>query len=524
MIIVLYTLSIPYIISKFIKTKKNQEMRVREPNALIFMIVCLWAGTVFKSIWLLQVDPEADYIEIDVIFRKAKWGILSDLQIFCVFAGVATFFYRSWCLLVKTEIVRKVTSHFFVRNGSDLIPDTNMSPSWRTRTTSLIMSTFGGRHRTSYRRRMIIIFSIITALIVSLIVTLGEVNISQNDRENIQRVVLSIIGFIGLIFESWVINHVRDRYGTVSEFKVFSMVGFILMLMTITSGELTNQFWGVLVRYFCWAVTVWLLIVWLYFYIQRFAISQIENSHLQDFKLHHVFRKENTFDRFREFSKLSLCAENVEFFVDIYTIRKNLTKDPWRALVKGESQVIQNCARVSMPWIDDLIADNRDGVPSIERIYELYINPSSEFEVNIPGKLQTKLVASFSSGSEKKPLVELSTLRLPDVQLSISYSEETDKISLTDGRSTYSEEPKHGIVSTFNNSRPSTVLNIIQNISDGQSPTRMTKRSFQELQTERELIELFPVWKELIMLLENDTFIRFKQTLGKEKRGVAVIL
>jgi len=231
-------------------------------------------------------------------------------------------------LLIRSEVVRDMTSHFFVSTEMTLPDVANRNSIRRTITTSLVSSTNSGGRSVRNRRKAFVILSFIFLLSGAFTVILGQIDILNEVRDTIWKVVLGLFCFLGLIFESWVIWNVKDRYGTVREFKVFAIVGLILVLITIFFAQLTTQFYGLFINRLCWAVTIWFLIIWLYFYIRGYAVVRIEKSQLKNFELHHVFRRKKAFDSFRKYSKLSLCAENIEFIVDIYTIRKTLPVDP----------------------------------------------------------------------------------------------------------------------------------------------------------------------------------------------------
>jgi len=198
-----------------------------------------------------------------------------------------------------------------------------------------------------------------------------------------------------------------------------------------------------------------------------------------------------------------------------------------------------------MPWIDELITTNHDKVPSIERIFELYIKPYAELEVNISGKLQTKLVTSFMESPSALKLVsdvELSSIALTE-RTSVSITEDTDPLSLSEGRltETYSQDMKRGTTFKLDNVQPATELVIIPLKSDTGStmlpktntqssetytgsPSKKKSRTLKELTVEKRLAELYPVWKELVMLLHNDTFVRYREFLAKEEKGLMVVL
>jgi len=134
----------------------------------------------------------------------------------------------------------------------------------------------------------------------------------------------------------------------VTEFKVFTTLEFVGVLSVIIAEKVVTCYFNLFVKFLCWTLALWLFIIWLYFHIRRFAVTQIDDG-LQEFELHHVLRNKESFDHFRTFLQNNFCAENLEFFLDIYTLRKTLAVDPYIALSEEESEVIKSCARVSLP-------------------------------------------------------------------------------------------------------------------------------------------------------------------------------
>jgi len=538
-IIFLYALTVPPIIGKFIKIKENQEMRVREPKALIFMIVVLWVGVNLGAFHFLELDPDINDSEITDIYNSGKWGILNDLQIICIIAGFVTFFYRSWCLLVKSEFVRDATSYFLVSTAIVRVDDSRGSFR-RTLTKTLITNQSGHRRN---RRRAAVALSSIFMLCVSALVILSQIEISNEDRDSIRRLNLFVIVVLGSIFESWIIWNIKDRYGTLREFKFFALVGLFLVLVSIVCRSATDHYWGVIARCLCWGLTIWLLIIWLYFHIRRYSVDRLRKSQLgtkvtENFELHHVFREEEVFDNFRNYTKICLCAESFEFILDIYTIRRTIPEDPYLALSRHEAKVIQKCARITMPWIDRLITTNVDGVPTMDKIFELYIKPFSELEVNIPGKLQVKLVASFSAkvptNMELLSSVDMELASVANRAGSVSPTEDTDPMTLSEGglsEGLLSERSpgdiEDGATFKVDNAGTENELVVVkvknEKKTSSQTPyvckqksSLKLPRTLKHLEINHRLNELYPVWKEMVMLLHNDTFVRYKQTQAKD--------
>jgi len=434
---------------------------------------------------------------------------------------------------VKSEIVDGITSHFYVAAASTMITDdVPLSQIRRSFTKSLASNSFNLRRSVSsrYGAVLLCVFS------VSLLIILSQVEISSDDRSTARKILLILMIFFGSIFESCVIYHVRDRFGTVREFKAFAVVGLILVLVVIISDHVTNHFYGMLIRRWSWGITTWLLIVWLYFHIRGYSVDHLRKSQSTkyNFELWQIFGKKKSFEDFRKYSRLCLCAENVEFIVDIYAVRQTLQVDPWRALSKGETKVIKKLARVKMPWIDKQIKEDASRVPSMDRIFELYIKPYAEFEVNISGKSQANLMVSFN----EEPPSAMTLLSKVDVQLSsaayVDSSDETDHLTSPEGSTSERSSPqaqpdnnKSGVSFKLDNIAPEYKVGHIKLESvdtyKNRSPPKLG-RSVKDLQEEHRLTKLYPVWKELVMLLNNDTFVRYKESLKKSEHGISVVL
>jgi len=159
--------------------------------------------------------------------------------------------------------------------------------------------------------------------------------------------VLSVGACFVLLFEGYVICNISDQFGMVTEFKIITTLGYVGILSVIITGKVVTGF-SSFVKFLCWTLALWLFIIWLYFHIRRFAVTQIDDG-LQEFELYHVLRNKESFDHFRTFLQNNFCAENLEFFLDIYTLRKTLAVDPYIALSEEGSEVIKSCARVSLP-------------------------------------------------------------------------------------------------------------------------------------------------------------------------------
>jgi len=525
-IILLYALTFPPIICKFIETKGQEEMRIREPKALIFMIVCFWVGTTLGAMQALQLDYDID--DSEITDHISAWRFLDDLQIICIIAGYTTLFYRSWCMLVKNEIVGCMSSHFYEAAGLSTADDSPSGQIRRTFTKTLASRSFTLRRSVGSRYVAVAMF----IFCASLMVILSQVELSIHDRGTVQLSVLILVFLLGSIFESYVIWTVTDGYGTVREFKVFAFVGLFVLLIYIIFDQVTSQFYGLLIRRLFWGITIWSAIIWLYFHIRSYSVDRIQKSTTKgmDFELYDVFKKQKAFENFREYSKVCLCAENVEFIVDIYAVRKTLHVDPWLALSRGESKVIKKFSRVKMKWIDRQIKESFGIVPSMDKIFDLYIKPYAELEVNISGKLQKKLVASFNEKAPpamkllSKVELELSSVAYLDSSASLTEEESDHPMSCEVQLESQTEENKRKLVLK----KPLPRLDNVITESEGGLDSLQSVRSYnlpkpsltvKDLQKEHRLTMLYPVWKELIILLHNDTFVRYKESLAQNSNG-----
>merc|ERR1719317_15085 len=102
-----------------------------------------------------------------------------------------------------------------------------------------------------------------------------------------------------------------------------------MMIILLSTEKASVHFSVLFIEYLCLAILWLVLIVWLYFHIRRIGIIQGVSNVLLDLELNHVFGKKVLFESVRKFSEFNLCVENIDFFVDIYKIRKALSEDPY---------------------------------------------------------------------------------------------------------------------------------------------------------------------------------------------------
>jgi len=127
------------------------------------------------------------------------------------------------------------------------------------------------------------------------------------------------------------------------------------------------------------------------------VLKQLPNRWIENYTFTDILSNKMYHAQFKHHIQQTLCAENLCFFVDVYIYRKALEYDPFIDMSDVWSKLIHECAAIKMEWIDDYIRENRDLIPSTRHIYNLYIKPSSEMEVNIPGEIRLKLISEFEN-------------------------------------------------------------------------------------------------------------------------------
>jgi len=365
------------------------------------------------------------------------------------------------------------------RMTSDEVPiDVEPAPRLRRRATILPLDEEKQNSYFSNRRHQLANPKIIGGVLVLFFLVAITVHIvlqGQEDEHEHRIWLLGLVFFVIGCVEVYLLRNVEDKLGTLKEYKVVTVVA-ILQWGALLVIELSGKTYYILLAELeVQTVSMIICIIWLRLHIGSFRVDETSDSP-SDVTLSQVLSHENAFLKFVEHTKENMCFENLAFFVDMYALRKTLGKDPFIALTVDDSTMIRDCATLKMTWIDQSISRNTDNVPSAKDIFQLYVPPYSEMEVNIPGRMRKQLVVEFEQIPEQKRFSTILRQRTKDIKDSMRIVFGTD-----DNR---------------------------------------TRNSDREL-----VVKLYPVWKTLLSLLDSDTLVRFKRnfpgfTISKEDSGL----
>merc|ERR1719233_827139 len=455
-------------------------MRIREPKAVLVMVIFLWTYILCQDMHHLILNLEATDIEIWKDFNNDDY-YLSKVGVICYLGGMTAFFYRGWMFWFKSGAGREATAFLWAmeRMTSDEVPiDDEPHPRLRRRATILPYDDEKQNSYFSNRRHQLANPKIIGGVLVLFFLVAITVHIvlqGQEDEHEHRIWLLGLVFFVIGCVEVYLLRNVDDKLGTLIEYKVVTVVAIVqwgALLVIELSGK---TYYILLAELEVQTVSMIVCIVWLRLHIGSFRVDETSNPS-SDVTLSQVLSHENAFLKFVEHTKENMCFENLAFFVDMYALRKTLGKDPFLALTVDDSEMIRDCATLKMTWIDQSIRRNMDNVPSAKDIFELYVPPFAEMEVNIPGRMRKRLVVEFEELPEQKRFSTILRQRTKDIKDSMR------------------------IVFGTDNER--------------------TRNSDREL-----VAKLYPVWKTLLSLLDSDTLVRFKRnfpgfTISKEDSGL----
>jgi len=478
--VIVFSPIVVLVVSYLVKMRQNQEMRIREPKAVLVMVIFLWTYILCQDMHHLILNLEAPDIEIWKSFNNDDY-YLSKVGVICYLGGMTAFFYRGWMFWFKSGAGREATAFLWAmqRMATDELPfDDEPHPRLRRRATILPYDDENQNTYFSNRRRQLANPKIIGGVLVLFFLMAVTVHIvlhGQEDEHEHRIWLLGLVFFVIGCVEVYLLRNVEDKLGTLKEYKVVTVVA-ILQWGALLVIELSGKTYYILLAELeVQTVSMIICIIWLRLHIGSFRVDETSDSP-SDVTLSQVLSHENAFLKFVEHTKENMCFENLAFFVDMYALRKTLGKDPFIALTVDDSTMIRDCATLKMTWIDQSISRNTDNVPSAKDIFQLYVPPYSEMEVNIPGRMRKQLVVEFEQIPEQKRFSTILRQRTKDIKDSMRIVFGTD-----DNR---------------------------------------TRNSDREL-----VVKLYPVWKTLLSLLDSDTLVRFKRnfpgfTISKEDSGL----
>jgi len=404
-----------YITRSFYMTRNNYEMSVREPKVVILMSLLIWIRLIFESMYQLTLTLDEEVTNDS----QTPTQIFNILHWFNCILILGLYFFRVWMFWYKSLKATKASA--FVESegylGSFSSNQKYALDSW-------------SRPKYLRSRRNIATVSIFWVVIcMTLIATL---HFALDCPGCIQPYQLSLIVISPFLVKSFLLlRRVKNQFGVISEYRVVISLVFFnygVNIFLISFSGLEESYYTALIEYLFRAVLLCYYLLWLLNSVRKFALDSLNgsthlslsdlrdlryinsdwcckgsilewqnhNPNMKDFSLPDILSGQWSFNLFRLHVEETLCPENLLFFVDVYIHRKQLEDDPFIALSENENHIIQESARLKMKWIDE----EARVAPTCREIYNLYIKPFSDLEVNISGKLRKRLVALFEVKSK----------------------------------------------------------------------------------------------------------------------------
>jgi len=564
-----------YISWCFYNTRKNYEMRVREPNVVILMSLLIWIRLICESMYqlTLNLDEEGsnDFQITTWIFNILHW-------LTCILI-LGLYFFRVWMFWYNSVKSRKAAA-FVESNG--YLGSFSSNQKWD------VDSCSRPRYLTSLRK--IVAVSIFWVVIWMTLIAI--VYFAMDCTSCVQRYQLSLIALCPFVVKSFLLlRGVKNQFDIISEHIVvisLVLINFGLNVSLESLWGLKDSYWRALIDYLFRAVWLCCYLLWLLNSVRKYALDSLKGrknrSHLSlwnlrdlcciksewccsariselkqhgpitwDLGLPDILSQQSSFNLFRFHLEETLCPENLLFFVDVYIHRKQLEDDPFLTLTENENNIIKESARVKMKWIDE----EARASPTVRDIYNLYVKPFSDLQINIAGNLREKLVALFEVTPTKNTerLTRSQSLQIPPIyrynrRARFSATVFELRSSLAMGQSLLPEQVGREIDSRLlSPSYPfqkgfSSVSYQIE-LSEIKIPRKTSERHGGFSITLNEVVEssensdsqdsflhsgdlsiahLYPVWKTSVNLLRNDSLIRFKNKhyIRQRKRSVSV--
>jgi len=560
-----------YITWCFYITRKNYEMRVREPNVVIMMSLLIWIRLICESMYqfTLNLDEEGsnDSQITTWIFNILHW--LSCILI------LGLYFFRVWMFWYNSVKSRKAAA--FVESEGYL-GSFSSNQKW------VVDPCSRPRYLTSLRK----IVAVSIFWMVIWIALIAIVYFAMDCTTCVQRYQLGLIALCPFVVKSFLLlRGVKNQFDIISEYIVvisLVLINFGLNVSLESLCGLKDSYWRALIDYVFRAVWLCCYLLWLLNSVRKFALDSLKDrthlslydlrdlcciksewccsARISELKQHtpinlglpEILSKQSSFNLFRFHLEETLCPENLLFFVDVYIHRKQLEDDPFLTLTENENYIIKECARVKMKWIDE----EPRAAPTVRDIYNLYVKPFSDQQINIAGNLREKLVALFevrNPTTNTERVTRSQSLQIPPIYrcnrrarfsatvfelrsslnigqhllpdkvcreidsrlLSPSYSFQKGfssvsyQIELSEIKIPRRKSERHGGFS------------IALNDVDESSENSYSQDSFLH-SGDLSIAHLYPVWKTSVNLLRNDSLIRFKNKhyIRQRKRSVSV--
>merc|ERR1719419_809698 len=277
-------------------------MRIREPKAVLLMVIFLWTYILFQDMHHLMLNLEVPDIEIWENFNNDHY-YLSKVGVICYLGGMTAFFYRGWMFWFKSHAGREATAYLWTiqkMGNHELAVDEEPRPRLRRRATIIPWDEERSHTYFSNRRHHLANPKIIGGVLVFfflLAITIHIVLQGQEDEHEHRIWLLGLVFFVIGCVEVYLLRNVEDKLGTLIEYKVVTVVAILqwgVLLVIELSGK---TYYILLAELEVQTVTMIVCIVWLRLHIGSFRVEE-ESDSPSDVTLSQVLSDEAAFLKF----------------------------------------------------------------------------------------------------------------------------------------------------------------------------------------------------------------------------------
>jgi len=504
----IFSLIMMYAVYYFYRTRKNYEMITRgPPMSMILILLTVWVSILMEAMTHLTKDLELASENWNQFMNQNQMAVTSVLEaladacwVFCL----AIYVFRIWMFWFKSGMNQAVQS----------FGDTAKRKGTKTR-----LSYYLRKRKYLQNKKFVAVVCFIWAVILMIPVIVIDliINSGQNGLEMIRIILSAVVAIPVFVFMIALTLNVKNKFGVVREYKVLvlafaSTLGMNFILITT---PLADTYYRLLIGFEFRMFVCLANYIWLMFFLREFDVENLPKAEtFEDYSLHEVLSHKIGFGLFCGHVKETLCTENLFFFLDVYRHRKSLPYDPFIELSEGACSVIRSCTMLKMDWIDEEIIKEPTVVPTCRQIYELYVEPASQMEINIPGWMRKKIIKVF----EKKKSVRSSWNLLARKSAEKSTEEHTEQGGIRPWMDSFYRRTRSTFSWKNESTRPSqgtcqgdklSVLSTASNAENESLPLDEHLRT-SSIRTVYSIEHLYPAWRTLVSLLSNDSLVRFK--------------
>jgi len=534
-----FSLSIMYCMYYFHRTRKNFEMITRgPPTSMILILVTVWVSIFMEAMTHLTRDLELASEDWQEFMNQNQMGVTSVLETVadtCWAFCLAIYVFRIWMFWYKSGMNQVVQS---------------FGDAAKTKDKKKRLSYFLKRRKYLQNKKFVALVCFIWAVILMIPVVVIDliINSAQNRMQMLRIILSAVVAIPVIVFMIGLTLNVKNKFGVVREYKVLVLafacsVGMNFLLLTT---PLADTYYRLLIGFEFRMFVAFANYIWLMFFLRQFDIENLcqkknsssvktfcadiwhcckvrlslkspKSESFWDYSLDEVLSHKIGFALFCDHVKETLCTENLFFFLDVYRHRKSLNNDPFIELSKDASCIVQSCSMLKMDWIDEEIIKQPTVVPTCRQIYELYVEPSSEMEINIPGWMRKQIVNVFDEKKSARTSWNMLAIRSdskPTIEL-------TERVSTRPWMDSLIQRTR----STFNWRNGSTgtpgdpcydykrdKLSVLTTISTAGNESLPLDGHLgtSSIRTVKSIEHLYPAWSTLVSLLNNDSLVRFK--------------